>query len=363
MTLFFKKILSSLRTLGYGNDREYLIDNLSMLVNSGLPVADAVGTVAEGLETRGMRTALEHVRAEIESGTPLSTALSHTGLFPTYTLSLIRFGEESGNLGKNLRAVSLQQHKDRIFSSRIRSAMLYPTFVLTLTLIVGLGIAWFILPRLAQVFANLKVTLPAITKVLIAGGQFLDAYGSIAIPGFLLCFIASVYLLFYFPPTKHLGQSILLVLPGIKLLILEAELARFGYIFGTLLQAGLPITEALRLLAQSSGFRRYTRFYTYLSTSIEDGNSFAKSFSAYPDTSTMVPRPVQQLIESAEQSGTLAEAFLQISTAYEEKSETTSKNVSTLMEPILLVLVWLGVVCVALAVILPIYSLVGGLKT
>ena len=131
---------------------------------------------------------------------------------------------------------------------------------------------------------------------------------------------------------------------------------------GTLLQAGLPVLEALSSLKDSGTLRPYSKIYTYLHDEIQDGRSFEECFSINKKIKKYIPGPIQSLISVGERSGSLGKIFLNISENFEAKTELTTKNLSVILEPLLLVIVWLGVVAVALAVILPIYSLVGGLS-
>ncbi len=346
-----------------GKERTYLIENVSMLIASGMGVLEALDAVRGDLRSKKMRRIVAAMRENIESGSPFWRALKQASIFPTHTISLVRIGEDSGKLAQNLRVISAQQEKERSFQSKIRSAMLYPVFVLSLTLTVGVGIAWFILPKLSLVFGQLRIELPLVTKLLISFGTFLGAYGNIVVPLAVVAMALLVYLIFYFPKTRRVGQSLLFIIPGIKQLIREIELARFGYLLGTLLQAGLPITQALASLAEATVFPHYKKFYAYLTSSVEEGNSFEKSFARFPGMRRLIPTPIQQLIITGEKSGHLPEALIHVSQNYEVKNEVTTKNLMVILEPILLVIVWLGVVAVALAVILPIYSLIGGLQT
>ena len=237
---------------------------------------------------------------------------------------------------------------------------MYPVFVLSLTVIIGVGIAWFILPKLATVFAQLKIKLPLITEILINMGTFLGEYGSYVVPAGILVMAVLFFLIFTFSKTKFIGQFILFSSPGIKDLIKEVEVARFGYLLGTLLEAGLPITQALDSLAGATEISPYRKLYLHLRDSVGDGNSIQKSFLAFKHINRLIPAPIQQLVVAGEQSGTLSVSLLKIGQIYETKSDTTTKNLTVILEPILLVIVWLGVVAVALAVILPIYNLIGG---
>ena len=347
-------------TIGLGKDIDNLVEDLSILVGSGMGILEALDAISTDMRSRRMRRAVGQIKDDLASGVPLWKTLERTGMFQVHAISLIKIGEESGNLADNLRLIRLQQIRDRALRSKMSSALMYPVFVLSLTVIIGVGVAWFILPKLALVFAQLKLSLPFITRVLIFVGTFLGKHGATIVPSAILIFIAIIFFIFYFPKTKLVGQTLLFWFPGIKKLIQEIELARFGYLLGTLLQAGVPVTRALDALADATTFPQYKKFYEYLARSIEEGNSFQKSFRLTHHARHLIPTAMQQFIIAGEKSGSLPETFLSMSQTYEAKTETTTKNLTVILEPILLVIVWLGVVAVALAVILPIYNLIGG---
>lgn len=263
---------------------------------------------------------------------------------------------------ENLKVVASQQQKEREFNSKIASAMMYPIFVFSLTLIVGLGVAWFILPRLATVFAQMRIELPLLTRWLIALGTLLGQYGLIVIPAVLVVLSLIVYFVFFFPKTQFIGQSLLFLFPPLAQLLMGLELSRFGYLLGNLLEAGLPILDSLDSLAGSTTLNRYKKFYLFLHDRMAEGNSFGKSFEMYKGSYDLIPSSIQQLIIVGEQSGNLATTLQKIGSLYEDKTDVTTKNISVLLEPILLVIVWLGVVGVAVAVILPLYGLIGNLN-
>ncbi len=348
--------------VGTRSEQAYFIENLSMLAGSGMGVEQSLRSIEADLRTRGMRKVVGQVRTDIEDGFPVWKALARAGLFKDHLISLVRVGEESGKLSANLKLIAETLEKDRLFQSKIRSAMMYPVFVLGLTLVVGIGIAWFILPRLATVFAGLDLELPFITRVLIGTGVFLEANGAVVIPLVLAFFGIVLYLLFGFRKTKFIGQRMLFAIPGVTELIREVEITRFGYLLGTLLQAGVPVVRALDSVKDATVFPFYRSFYEHIRDGVRDGNSFETSFKSYPGASKLIPTPIQQLIVSGEQSGKLSATFIRVSDAYEAKMDQTTKNLTVILEPILLVIVWLGVVAVALAVILPIYSIIGGLN-
>lgn len=355
-----KKRKVPFQNIGISKEKDFFVENLSLLMESGMSIVPALESIKEGVRSKRMKTILTELQEDIDSGSPLWKALESPDIFPDYIISLIRVGEETGRLSENLKIVGLQEQKNRTFRSKLRSAMMYPIFVLVVTLVVGIGIAWFILPRLVTVFSQLGLELPLATRLLIRFGGFLGEYGSIAVPVFVLIISIIVYFVFIFGKTKFIGQWLLFNFPGIKKLIQEVELSRFGYILGTLLEAGLPVTNALNSLHQASTFSNYKKMYAYLRDSISDGNSFEKSFALYPKSRLFIPFTIQQMISAGEQSGSLSKTLVKIGEIFEEKTEITTKNLSIILEPILLVVVWLGVVGVALAVILPIYNLIGG---
>ena len=141
----------------------------------------------------------------------------------------------------------------------------------------------------------------------------------------------------------------------------EIEIARFGYLMGTLLQSGLAVTQALSLLASATSAPNYKKFYKHLYDSFDNGFSFKESIKQYKHADSLLPASLQQMVIAGELSGSLPETLQKIGDMYEEKSDLTTENLEVLLEPILLIIVWLGVMAVAVAVILPVYSLIGGL--
>ncbi|HKU18844.1 MAG TPA: type II secretion system F family protein [Candidatus Saccharimonadales bacterium] len=342
-------------------EQEYFTDNLSMLLKSAVPVGDALRSLGETTHNKRLKQALVQMNTDVESGRSLADALETSHLVSSQTLALVRLGEASGHLVENLQLAAQQEEKRHVFRSKVRSALIYPSFVMSLTGLVGLGVAWFLLPRLATTFKELHVHLPFISRVLIDLGNFLKLHGLVAVPAFLLVCGLAGYGLFGLPQAQAVGQRFLLFIPGIGRLMREVEIAQFGYLLGTLLDAGLPVTQAVKLLAGATHLVEYRDFYSYLADSLDDGYSFKESLSRYKYSSALLAPSVQQMVVAGERSGALPEVLLTIGRTYEQKSDTTTANLEAIIEPILLIVVWFGVMLVAVAVIVPIYSLVGGL--
>lgn len=350
------------KLFGIGKEKEYIAENIASLVSSGVSISSAISSVSSDLKNKRLKKILAFVVREIENGSPVWAAFQKSKLFSGHTIALLQIGEETGKLSENLKTISVQERKNREFKGKIRAASMYPAFVLALTLVVGVGIAWFVLPKLTGVFTSLALDLPGITKAIINFGVFLQNHGKTVIPAFFVFLILFFYFLFFFQKTKHLGQYVLLNMPGINTLIKQTELARFSFLFGTLLRAGLPMARTVHFLNKSTTFKPYIKFYKHIEKSILDGESFKMTFDKYKNADKIIPHSVQQIIFSAEQSGRLSEAFLEIGENAEAKAEYITKNIAVILEPVLLVIVWLGVVAVAVGVILPIYSLIGGVQ-
>lgn len=343
-------------------EKEYIIENLYMLLSSGMPVSSALESIKSELHSPYLLSLIARAEEEIESGSTLWQALKNTELFTDDIISFIRIGEESGRLSENLRVIALHEEKQADFKAKFSSALIYPVFVFALTIIIGLGMAWFSLPRLATVFGTLKIKLPLITKLLILFGNFLGTFGFIAVPVAIASIIFLVYVFFIQPGTRRIGQTFLFNIPVIKKIIQQIEIARMGFILGNLLSSGFPVANSLESLKRSTDFYIYKDFYSHLKDQILEGNSFRKSLFSYKGVGNLIPMPIQQMIISGEMSGHLAETLKKIGDIFEEKSEISLKNLPVILEPFLLVVVWVGVVGVAIAVILPLYTLIGNLN-
>jgi type II secretory pathway component PulF len=261
-----------------------------------------------------------------------------------------------------MKIIVLQQRKNRLFKSKLVSAMIYPAIIFVLSTIIGMAIFIFVIPRLASVYSALNIELPLITQVMINLSIFLSNYWFIVIPlGLILTYLTYFYL-FINPKTKRTGQKILFSLGPFRNVIINLEVARLGFLLGTLIEAGLPILDAISSMSRSSDFYAYTDFYDFLEQKIQDGESFQQTFAKFKNINKIIPVPIQQIIISAERSGKLKESLLQIHETFEERIDTSSRNLAVVLEPLMLIIVWLGVVFVALSVIFPIYNLVGGVS-
>ena len=344
-------------SIGFGNEKEYFIENLSLLIASGMGISSALSSISLSVKTWKMKKITKFIEDSVNAGSPLWRAFEQTNFFPERVISLIRSGEEAGRLPEHLNLVTVQQHKEKVFQSRLRSALLYPSIVLFLAFVIALGSTWLVLPQLISVFNETNGILPINTRILIWLGHFFANNGIIVVPSVSIIVIGVLYILFFNARSKFLGDFILLRTPNVKLLVQGIELSRFGYIFGALLQAGFQPTEALDSLKQGTNYKAYGKFYDYLSKSILKGDSIATGLTTYKHSDRYIPLPIQQLIISAEKSGRLPETLIKVGLIFEEKTDTMSQDLATVLEPIVLIIVGLVVGLVVSSILGPIYGL------
>lgn len=348
---------------GLSKDKEFFSENLSLLISSGTPLIESLRTIKIGVKTKVMKNIIDYIIDKVNNGVPLWRALMDTKKFSSNIISLVKIGEETGRLSENLNVIAVQEEKNRLFTSKLRSAMAYPVLIFIIASIVALLIAWFILPRLSTVFSQMDVELPFLTQMLINLGNFLQEYGTFVVPLILILLFTGTFFVFVYKKTNFIGYYILLKTPIIKNLIMQIEVARFSFLFGTLLKSGIPILHSVESLQKTSNIDFYKNYYKYLGQSINAGRSIESTFKDYKNSTNVLPVQVQQMIITGEKSGSLPDVLLKVSDIYEGKLDNTTKNLTVILEPILLVVVWLGVIFIALAVIMPIYSLIGGFNS
>lgn len=344
-------------SIGFGNERDYFIENLSLLISSGMGISAALGALSLSVKSWKMKKITKVIESMVNAGMPLWKSFEETKLLSERAISLIRSGEEAGRLADHLNLVTLQGHKEKVFQSRLRGVLLYPGIVLSLATVVALGSAWLVLPKLVSIFDESKGALPLATRILLKIGAFFGQYGAVAVPVIIIVLGFLIYGLFFFKKTKFIGDYILFHIPGIKNLTQGVELARFGYVFGVLLQAGFQVNEALGSVKKGAIYASYEKFYEHLQTSVTRGESFKNALANFSKVDRYIPIPIQQLIMSAEKSGKLSETFIRIGVIFEEKTDAMSRDLATVLEPIILVIVGLMVGFIVMAIIGPIYGI------
>ena len=357
ITVFFR----SLNNMGMGKYRSAFVQNLAMMLNAGLPLIDALHTIKEELRSRSMRKVIQSISDLVEGGNPLWVSMDEQGLFSPYEVSLVRVGEEAGNLARNMEYLSIQQEKDRSLRQKVKMAMIYPTIVLVLMFIVVMGLGMFVLPNLIQVLYALNVELPLSTRLVIMFTEFMQRSGAQTGAAVIGAFI-TILLLTKYTAFKAVTQWFIFRIPGIGRLAKEASIARFGVILGGLLQAGGPLVESLDSMVEVTTIVSFKRFYQKLRDRVVVGDSFATCFHTIRGSRKVLPVSVQQLIITGEKSGALSDTCMKVAHIYECKAEETAGKLPVILEPVLLICIGGLVGFIAFSIIVPIYSAVGNVS-
>jgi type IV pilus assembly protein PilC len=340
--------------------KRILLDNIGLLLSSGMGVNATMRTIYKNSHDDYIKKVVAKMIDDIENGDPLWKSFQKTRFLPGFLVAFVKIGEESGNMAKEIKRSVEYMEKEARRSGQLRSALFYPAFVLTLTLSLGIGMSIFVLPRIGDVFRSMNVELPWITKIMLDFGDFMAKWGLIMVPLMIILMAILFFILFVFKPTKGGGQWLMFHLPVFHDLIVFTEVGRFSYNLGMLMEAGVPIGRAVKVMEEIQNFYMYKRLMKLFSKGIKDGKSFSNMFEENANmVSSMVPFTAQEIIMSGEESGRLSEVLKTVSEKFDYEAEMISKNMAVLMEPFLLIVVWSGVVVLAFAILVPIYSLVG----
>ncbi|MFH2105264.1 MAG: type II secretion system F family protein [Parcubacteria group bacterium] len=335
-------------------DKILFTQNLQVMIKSGLSIIRALDILDKQTTNKKFKKTIGDVKQSVEKGTELASSLgSYPKIFPPFYVSMIRVGEVSGNLEQVLKELAVQMKKDRDLIVKVRSAMMYPSVVLLTMLTVVVMMITMVLPKLTDIFKDFQVELPLTTKILIAFSDFIQSYGLyVAIVG-----IISTILFVFYSRTKggkekvHTFNLRLFILGPI---IKQINLARFSRTMGTLLRSGISIVEALSITGDVLGNVHYKKVMLDAANKIKKGIKLANILE---DNKKLFPPLTTQMVMVGEETGTLDNILEEIADFYESKVTQTMNDLSSILEPVLMVLLGLGVGIVAVSIISPIYSL------
>lgn len=337
------------------------IESIYLMIDSGQDILTAVTAAKEDSDDKSLKALLGKIGSDLKKGAKFWEALTNYDLIPQRFIKIIKVGEDSGILHETLNIVIKQYEHESDLKSKIRSASIYPIIVLSLTLIIGLGISWFILPQLASLYTSFGTNIPFTTQILVSFGAFTQNNGYWFIPSVIAFFIITGLLYRKVPKIKLLGETILLQLPGFRQILLESEISRMGHILGNLLKVGISIDTALDAIQEATPRLTYQKLYQDISKGLVQGNSFSQFFNYREVSRRIMPSSIKHLITAGEKSGNLPNIFMEIGNTYKERMATTSENLEKVLEPALLIIMFIFVTILAIGVITPIYSQLGHL--
>lgn len=325
----------------------------SVMISANVAIVQALRILVDQTVNVKLKMVASEISDAVDSGSRLSDALSkHPKVFSNFYISVIRSGETSGRLDEALTYLADEMEKDYDMTSKIKGAMIYPAFVLTMLGVIGSLMMVFVVPKLTAVLTETGAELPMATKILISTSAFMASYWWLII---LIIAILIGGIKFYIrkPKGKFVFDFLLLRMPIFGKLFQRIYLVRFTRSMNTLIVGGVAITESLKIAADVASNEVYKRLILETAREVEDGNSISSVFI----NSTEVPRMVSQMMSIGEKTGKLDVILDRITKFYTREIDNIVANLMTLMEPIIMVVMGIAVGGMVAAIILPMYNM------
>lgn len=331
---------------------------LATMITAGLPLVQALNTLGEQIPNKKFKEIILQVASDVEGGTSLSEALSRfPDVFPKVYTSLIKSGEVSGNLDKVLSNLATQMEKDYSLTGKVKSAFYYPAFILLAMVVVVFLMMIYVIPQIKGLFAEAGASLPFITQALIAISNFFVNFWYLVL-ALILGAIVGVRIYINTENGREIWDRLKIKLPLFKELIKQIYMVRFSRTVGLLIQSGLSILEALDITSEVVGNVIYKKIILEVKSKVEVGESISENLKNREEFPTMV----SQMIAVGEDTGQIDEICLRLSKFYEDEVDATVRGLTSLIEPVLMVIMGVGVGLLVAAIILPMYQLAQVIK-
>jgi len=361
MNINFEK----LKKIGSGNipflsrvsatDKILLAKNLATMTDAGLPLTRAISVIERQSRSRKFKEVVRGLGESVSRGDALSLAMEkNPEVFSKLFISMVKAGEESGSLSQSLGSVGDQLEKTHLLNKKVRGAMLYPGVIVSVMIAIGILMLIYVVPTLTDVFRDLDVELPLSTRIIIGFSDFFKNH-------FIIVFIimAATIAGFYFGIRTARGRRMyhktLLHLPIISGITKETNSARTARTISSLLSAGVDFLIAIRITKDVVQNVFYKEVLEKAEEQVEKGKQISDVFLA---EERLYPPFVGEMASIGEETGKLGEMFENVATFYENEVEQKTKDMSTIIEPVLMVVIGIGVGIFAVSMLSPIYSLV-----
>jgi len=336
-----------------------LTKNLSGMLRAGLSLSRSLSVLKKQTKNSLLSEILVSLSNDIDSGETFSSALAKfPRVFSPLFVSMIRAGEDSGNLSGALSQVGASLEKTHALVKKIHGALMYPGVILSAMVVIGVLMFAFVVPTLAGTFKELGVQLPFSTKVLIFIGTFISSHLLLTF-ALLGGIAAGIYYLFRAPFMARYIDFTLLTLPVFGKMAREMNTARTARTLSSLLSSGVSLLRAIEVTEDVVQNVYFKEVLAKAKNVVEKGTPFSEVFKAHTN---LYPVMMSEMIQVGEETGKLSDMLLQIATFYEEEIDNKTKNLSTIIEPILMVLIGSGVGFFAISMISPLYSILGEIQ-
>ena len=326
---------------------------LAGLIKAGIPILQALNMLAQQEKNETFRNVLQSLAQGVKDGRPLSECLGdHPVLFSPFYLSMIRVGEEGGNLKEVLKRLSEYQQRQEELSSKVRVAMAYPLLMFFAGIATVTFILTFVLPKITELFSNMSEELPLITKVVVGISEFIRG-GWFWIVPLLLALVFILKKWHATQPGRRTVHQFQLRIPLVGEFILKAELARFANTLELLLSNGISIVKALNISIPIANNELIKEALAKAQQDLTEGGSLSASLKK----SAVIPEMMANIIAVGEETGSLEVTLHEITETYEQETNEAIKTMTTLIEPIMILIVGGIVGAIVIAMLLPIFRI------
>ncbi|MFA5021430.1 MAG: type II secretion system F family protein [Patescibacteria group bacterium] len=326
---------------------------MAVMLDANLPLVRALRILVKQTKSEYFRSVIVGIADEVDGGSALSVAMEfYSDVFSKFFVNIVRSGETSGRLSEVMNYLADQKEKDYDLEARIKGMMMYPAMIIAVLIIVGFIIMAYVVPNIATVLTESGAELPLITRLLIGTSDFirtfwwLIALAAAVAAGAIMWGVKT-------PGGKALIDRLKLNIPIFGLVYRHIYIVRICRSFATLVKGGVPIAVSLAVVREVVDNAVYEGVLTDASRSVDEGNQISESFMASPD----VPAIVSQMISVGEESGKLEEILDRIADFYSREIDNTVRNLSNLIEPIIMIVLGIAVGVFVAAVLLPMWQL------
>lgn len=333
--------------------------NLGEMIDAGLPLVKSLIVINKQIKNSYFKNVISSVTDDVRKGMTLSDAAAgHKDVFPNLFISMVKAGEESGNLSGSLKIVGSQMESSYNLKRKVKGAMIYPGIILSLTAVIGVVMLIYVIPSITETFTGLNIDLPTSTKILIYSSDFVKN-------NFLLVFGIAfvVFSCFYIFSKSQTGKKffdfVVLKIPIVDELVKETNLARMTRAISSLLSSGVPFSEALQITEEIVDNTNFKKLLDESKEKIEKGETIS---SVFLNHEKMSPAFVGEMMSVGEETGRLPSMLMEVAQFYENSVEQKTKDMSTVIEPFLMIIIGLAVGFFAFSIIKPIYSLTASIQ-
>lgn len=335
------------------NDLVMFTRQLSAMIGAGVPLLRSLNSLEENAESPALRKTLGVVIQDVESGTGIADALSkHPSVFDDVYVNMVRAGEAAGILDDILKRLAMQQEKNATIRKKIKSAMTYPMVLVGITIIAFFGLMLFVIPQIGKIIKDLggpDAELPVLTQVMLGISDFILSFWYIILP----IAIGGVFMLMRYiktPKGKVVFHRFMLKAPGIGVLVQKIAVARFARTFSALIGAGVAVLEALDVTARAVGNTMYEEALTAAAEEVKNGVSLSDVIGRNP----LFPAIVSQMLAVGEETGQTDTVLVKVADFYEEEVDVAIDGMSSIIEPVMIVVMGGMVGLIAASVMGPI---------